>query len=96
MWPGYGENSRVLKWVFDRLSGTARAKQTPIGYLPTTDPLDTNGLHINAQDLAAITSVDISDWREAVPQIRDHYAAFRDRLLSELATALNALESSLS
>ena len=96
MWPGYGENSRVLKWVFDRLNGTAEAKQTPIGYLPTTDSLDTNGLHINAQDLEAITSVDVPGWREAVPQIRDHYAAFGDRLPSELATALDALESSLS
>ena len=82
MWPGYGENSRVLKWVFDRLNGTAEAKQTPIGYLPTTDSLDTNGLHINAQDLEAITSVDVPGWREAVPQIRDHYAAFGDRLPS--------------
>ena len=96
MWPGYGENSRVLKWVFDRLNGTAEAKQTPIGYLPTTDSLDTNGLHINAQDLEAITSVDVPGWREAVPQIRDHYAAFGYRLPSELATALDALESSLS
>ena len=96
MWPGYGENSRVLKWVFDRLNGTAEAKQTPIGYLPTTDSLDTNGLHINAQDLEAITSVDVPGWREAVPQIRDHYAAFGDRLPSELATALNELESSLN
>ena len=95
MWPGYGENSRVLKWVFDRLNGTAEAKQTPIGYLPTTDSLDTNGLHINAQDLEAITSVDVPGWREAVPQIRDHYAAFGDRLPTELATALNELESSL-
>ena len=96
MWPGYGENSRVLKWVFDRLNGTAEAKQTPIGYLPTTDSLDTNGLHINAQDLEAITSVDVPGWREAVPQIRDHYAAFGDRLPNELATALNDLEGALS
>ena len=96
MWPGYGENSRVLKWVFDRLNGTAEAKQTPIGYLPTTDSLDTNGLHINPQDLEAITSVDVPGWREAVPQIRDHYAAFGDRLPSELATALNELESALN
>ena len=96
MWPGYGENSRVLKWVFDRLNGTAEAKQTPIGYLPTTDSLDTNGLHINAQDLEAITSVDVPGWREAVPQIRDHFATFGDRLPSELTTALNELESSLN
>jgi phosphoenolpyruvate carboxykinase (GTP) len=96
MWPGYGENSRVLKWVFERLNGTAQADKTAIGYLPSADSLDTNGMNINTADLQAITSVDVDGWREAVPQIRDHYAAFGDRLPSELATALDALESSLS
>ena len=96
MWPGYGENSRVLKWVFERLNGTAQADKTAIGYLPSADSLDTNGMNINTADLQAITSVDVDGWREAVPQIRDHYAAFGDRLPNELATALDALESSLS
>ena len=96
MWPGYGENSRVLKWVFERLNGTAQADKTAIGYLPSADSLDTNGMQINEVDLQAITSVDVDGWREAVPQIRDHYAAFGDRLPNELATALDALESSLS
>jgi phosphoenolpyruvate carboxykinase (GTP) len=95
MWPGYGENSRVLKWVFERLNGTAQADKTAIGYLPSADSLDTNGMNINTADLQAITSVDVDGWREAVPQIRDHYAAFGDRLPNELATALDALESSL-
>ena len=96
MWPGYGENSRVLKWVFERLNGTAQADKTAIGYLPSADSLDTNGMKINEADLQAITSVDVDGWREAVPQIRDHYAAFGDRLPNELATALDALESSLA
>ena len=96
MWPGYGENSRVLKWVFERLNGTAQADKTAIGYLPSADSLDTTGMQINEADLQAITSVDVDGWREAVPQIRDHYAAFGDRLPSELATALDALESSLN
>ena len=95
MWPGYGENSRVLKWVFERLNGTAQADKTAIGYLPSADSLDTNGMNINTADLQAITSVDVDGWREAVPQIRDHYAAFGDRLPNELATALDELESSL-
>ena len=95
MWPGYGENSRVLKWVFERLNGTAEADKTAIGYLPNATSLDTTGMQINETDLQAITSVDVDGWREAVPQIRDHYAAFGDRLPNELATALDALESSL-
>ena len=96
MWPGYGENSRVLKWVFERLNGTAEADKTAIGYLPNATSLDTTGMQINEADLQAITSVDVDGWREAVPQIRDHYAAFGDRLPIELATALDSLESSLS
>jgi phosphoenolpyruvate carboxykinase (GTP) len=96
MWPGYGENSRVLKWVFERLNGTAQADKTAIGYLPSADSLDTSGMNINTADLQAITSVDVDGWREAVPQIRDHYAAFGDRLPNELTTALDALESSLN
>ncbi len=96
MWPGYGENSRVLKWVFERLNGTAEADKTAIGYLPNASSLDTSGMQINEADLQAITSVDVDGWREAVPQIRDHYAAFGDRLPTELATALDALESSLT
>ena len=96
MWPGYGENSRVLKWVFERLNGTAEADKTAIGYLPNATSLDTSGMQINEADLQAITSVDVDGWREAVPQIRDHYAAFGDRLPNELATALDALESSLT
>ena len=96
MWPGYGENSRVLKWVFERLNGTAEADKTAIGYLPNATSLDTSGMQINEADLQAITSVDVDGWREAVPQIRDHYAAFGDRLPNELATSLDALESSLS
>ena len=96
MWPGYGENSRVLKWVFERLNGTATANKTAIGYLPTTDSLDTSGLDVKSTDLAELLSVDNPGWLEAVPQIRDHFATFGDRLPSELTTALNELESSLN
>jgi phosphoenolpyruvate carboxykinase (GTP) len=92
---GLRNHSSVLKWVVDRLNGPAEARQTPIGYLPTADSLDTNGLHINVQDLEAITLVDVPGWREAVPQIRGHYGAFGDRLPSELTTALDVLENSL-
>ena len=96
MWPGYGENSRVLKWVFERLNGTATANKTAIGYLPTTDSLDTSGLDVKPTDLAELLSVDNPGWLEAVPQIRDHFATFGERLPSKLKTAINELESSLN
>ncbi|MGA0107429.1 MAG: phosphoenolpyruvate carboxykinase (GTP), partial [Ilumatobacteraceae bacterium] len=95
LWPGYGENSRVLKWIFERLEGKADARKTAIGFLPATDSLDTDGLSINTADLEAITSLDTDGWREAVPQIREHFAVFGARLPTKLHDSLNSLESAL-
>jgi phosphoenolpyruvate carboxykinase (GTP) len=96
LWPGYGENSRVLKWIFERLEGKADARKTAIGFLPSTDSLDTDGLSINTADLETITSLDTDGWREAVPQIREHFAVFGDRLPAKLHDSLNSLESALA
>jgi len=96
LWPGYGENSRVLKWIFERLEGKADARKTAIGFLPATDSLDINGLSINKADLEAITALDTDGWREAVPQIREHFAVFGDRLPKKLHDSLNSLESALA
>ena len=96
MWPGYGENSRVLKWVFERLEGKSRAHKTAIGYLPDADALDVETLDVSPQDLEAILSVDVDGWSNAVPQIKEHYAKFGSHLPSELATALTTLESALA
>ncbi|MFM9172879.1 MAG: phosphoenolpyruvate carboxykinase (GTP) [Acidimicrobiaceae bacterium] len=96
LWPGYGENSRVLKWIFERLEGKADARKTAIGFLPATDSLDTDGLTIDTVDLEAITSLDTDGWREAVPQIREHFAVFGDRLPAKLHESLNSLESALA
>ena len=96
LWPGYGENSRVLKWIFERLNGKADAQKTAIGFLPATDSLDIDGLNINTADLEAITSLDTDGWREAVPQIREHFAIFGDRLPTKLHDSLNSLESALA
>src|SRR5260221_6600048 len=66
LWPGYGENSRVLKWICDRVEGVARSQQTPIGNLPTADSIDLAGLNMPAQDMQVLTSVDAAGWnREA-------------------------------
>ncbi|MFM9002423.1 MAG: phosphoenolpyruvate carboxykinase (GTP) [Acidimicrobiaceae bacterium] len=96
LWPGYGENSRVLKWIFERLEGKANARKTAIGFLPATDSLDTDGLSINTADLEAITSLDYYACLEDVPLIREHFAVFGDRLPEKLHESLNSLESALA
>src|SRR4051812_7702847 len=74
LWPGYGENSRVLKWVFERVAGTAEARETAIGFLPTEGDLDTDGLDVDPADMTELLSVDAAGWAAAIPQIRDHFA----------------------
>ncbi len=96
LWPGYGENSRVLKWVFERVAGTADAVDTAIGYLPTERDLDLNGLDVNAEDLRELLSIDADGWRAAIPQIRAHFEQFGDSLPDELLIALDTLEANLA
>ncbi|HET9546594.1 MAG TPA: phosphoenolpyruvate carboxykinase (GTP) [Desertimonas sp.] len=96
LWPGFGENSRVLKWIFERVDGTAGAVQTPIGLLPANGALDTTGLEIPADDLAELLAVDVDGWRTAIPQIREHYARFGDDIPASLPLAVDTLERRLS
>ena len=96
LWPGYGENSRVLKWVFERLDGTAGAVETPIGNLPVVSDLDTSGLKVDAADMNTLLSLDTAGWLEAVPQIREHYATFGTKLPKQLSAALDSLEKALA
>ena len=95
MWPGYGENSRVLKWIFDRVDGNANATKTAIGYLPSPADIDVSGLNVTDADMNALLSIDSEGWKSALPQMRDHYAQFGAKLPAPLTTALNELESSL-
>jgi len=96
LWPGFGENSRVLKWVFERCDGAADAVDTPIGLLPPKEALDLDGVHVDAADLDEILSVDVDGWTSAIPQIRDHFARFGDKLPAQLNTQVNELESALN
>ncbi len=95
LWPGFGENSRVLAWIFRRLEGTAEAVDTPIGRLPADGSLETDGLDIPAEDLAELLRVDADQWRAQLPQFREHYARF-ERLPEPLAKQLDALEARLA
>ncbi len=96
LWPGYGENSRVLKWVFERVGGVAGAVETPIGLLPGDGELDISGLSIDAGDLHTLLTIDTAGWRDAIPQIREHYAQFDGKMPAQLSMALDALEERIS
>ncbi len=95
LWPGYGENSRVLKWVFERVDGTAEAVRTPIGNLPTPASLDVSGLDVSADDLNVLLSLDAAGWTAAIPEIEAHYAQFGDSLPTELTAQLHELANAL-
>jgi phosphoenolpyruvate carboxykinase (GTP) len=95
LWPGYGENSRVLKWVFERIDGKVGAWRTEIGWLPGLDELDTTGLDIDEDDLGEILSVDREGWRSAIPQIEEHYAQFGGKLPARLGAKLKELAGAL-
>ena len=96
LWPGFGENSRVLKWMCERVDGKAGAESTPIGYLPTEDDLDTGGLDIPAEDLAELLRVDMEAWKAEIPDIDQHLAQFGERLPQRLRRQFEAFKSRLS
>jgi phosphoenolpyruvate carboxykinase (GTP) len=95
LWPGYGENSRVLSWVFDRAGGDGDAEETPIGFVPTTGAIDTDGLDISDEDMEKLLAVDTEGWRAEVPGIREHYARFGDKLPAKLNQEVDRLETLL-
>ena len=95
LWPGYGENSRVLKWVFERVEGTGGAVETPIGNLPAPDALDLTGLDIPAADVQRILSVDVEGWKKEAETIGGYYDTFGDRLPQALRDQLTALKARL-
>ncbi|MGH2688998.1 MAG: phosphoenolpyruvate carboxykinase (GTP) [Actinomycetota bacterium] len=95
LWPGFGENSRVLAWVCQRVAGTAEASETPIGLVPGPKSLDTSGLDVDDEDLAILLTVDAEEWRAELPGIREHYALLGDRLPPALTEELEKLEKRL-
>ncbi|HEV7959292.1 MAG TPA: phosphoenolpyruvate carboxykinase (GTP) [Acidimicrobiales bacterium] len=96
LWPGFGENSRVLEWVFERAAGRGDAVETPIGYVPTHDAINVEGLNVSPADMEELLTVDVQEWREEVPRIREHYAQFNERLPRALAGFVDDLEARLS
>jgi len=95
LWPGFGDNSRVLKWIVERVSGTGKAEKTAIGYLPTKDAVDTSGLDISEADMEELLHVDKEKWLAEVASVRKHYEGYGDKLPKELIEQLDALEARL-
>ena len=95
MWPGFGENSRVLKWVFERCEGTGAAVDTPIGKLPTIDAIDFSGLNLDKAAIAELLRVDVDGWLQEIPMIREYYKSFSDHMPKDLMAELDALEARL-
>ena len=95
LWPGYGENSRVLEWVFERTAGRGDAVETPIGFVPTATALNVEGLNVTAADMTELLTVHSDEWREEVPKIREHFATFGADLPSKLKDEVDRLEARL-
>ncbi|HEX2274197.1 MAG TPA: phosphoenolpyruvate carboxykinase (GTP), partial [Acidimicrobiales bacterium] len=96
LWPGFGENSRVLAWIFERVSGRGEAVDTPIGRLPTPGAVPTDGLEVSSDDMDELLRVDVEEWRQEIPSIEEHYAALGERLPDALRDELVTLEKRLT
>jgi phosphoenolpyruvate carboxykinase (GTP) len=95
LWPGFGDNSRVLAWIFRRCDDEAEAVETPIGLVPPPGAIDTAGLDVSEADMAELLKVDPNEWRGQLPQVHQHYAQFGDHLPDQLRAQLEALERRL-
>jgi phosphoenolpyruvate carboxykinase (GTP) len=95
-WPGFGENSRVLKWVVERLDGAAEAEDTPIGRVPTPGAIDTSGLDLTEADMARILAVAEEEWRDELPRIEAHFDEIGDTVPRQLRDELQHLEKRLA
>lgn len=98
MWPGFGENSRVLKWICQRIDdkNNQLAFESPIGFLPKADSIDTDGLDISPETMNELLNVNKQDWNEEVREMRNYYKRFGDRLPDGLVKEMNSLEHRLN
>jgi phosphoenolpyruvate carboxykinase (GTP) len=96
LWPGFGENSRVIEWVFRRCEGEAEAEETAIGLVPAAGALNTEGLDMSEEAVRKLLEVDPEQWRAQLPQVHEHYARFGDGLPDPLRRQLEALEERLA
>ncbi|HUZ42711.1 MAG TPA: phosphoenolpyruvate carboxykinase (GTP) [Acidimicrobiales bacterium] len=95
LWPGYGENSRVLEWVFERTAGRGDAVETPIGFVPTATAINVEGLNVTEADMTELLTVHTHEWHEEVPLIREHFAEFGQDLPAKLHEEVDRLKAQL-
>ncbi len=95
LWPGFGENSRVLKWIIERIDGQADAVETAIGHVPTADSLDVEGLDMTREELEKALAVDVEEWKAEIPQIAEWFEKFGESLPAVLWTELDSLKARL-
>ena len=95
MWPGFGDNMRVLNWILDRCDGKVDAKECAIGYVPNVADIDVQGLDMTTDEIEALLSIDNKVWLEDVENIKEYFAQFGDKLPKEMADQLAKLESNL-
>jgi phosphoenolpyruvate carboxykinase (GTP) len=96
LWPGFGENSRVLKWIVERVEGKAHGTSTPIGTVPGVDDLDLTDLDVDAADVAAAVKVNASEWRDELPQIEEWFEFIGEKLPTGVTDEFEALKQRLA
>lgn len=95
LWPGYGENIRVIKWIFEQCDDNPNSVESPIGLLPVKDAIDISNLNVTSQTMDELLKLDRTEWKKEVENIREYYKIFGDTLPTELLEELNALEKRL-
>lgn len=96
VWPGFGENLRVLRWILDRCEGQAEARETAVGHVPTPDSLDTQGLELDTSTLQSLLDIDAEQWQAEVAAIEEYLDSYGDRLPGALKTELNKIRERLA
>jgi phosphoenolpyruvate carboxykinase (GTP) len=95
LWPGYGENSRVLKWICERIEGTAKAVETPIGVLPAPDAIDLKGTRVTPEEMQELLKVDVAGWKKEIASVEESYRKYGSKVPFALRAELEGLKKRL-
>ena len=96
LWPGFGENSRVIKWAIEQIEGENTSQSTPIGLIPSPGAIDVSGMEISSQELAEVSSVNVDEWRAEIPLIEEWFTKIGSKLPAELEREFATLKAALN